>query len=141
MSLSKPKSSTPNCHSNTPPLKWEGPVNPKEGTALSNQEIKSPLTLPEILMALNEGGLVPEVQEAIREVTLAVRRTQKKGEVTIKLAINPAGGNAVSMVESVAHKAPKFDVIPTTFYTDDFTGALSRRNPLQPELQVEEPSK
>lgn len=97
-----------------------------------NRELKT-LSLSEILMTLDGGGTVEEIQSKIREVAGAVLETGNQGSVTIKLNLARNGGEESKQlivkdaITCVMPKRPK----PSTLFFATEDGSLTRQNPDQ----------
>lgn len=89
-----------------------------------------PLSTAEILMALNNGGAVGEIREALREGSRAVQQHGGKALVTLQFAITKNGDRGVQIVDSVTKRLPRTESALTFFFTDD-DGSLFREDPSQ----------
>jgi hypothetical protein len=96
------------------------------------RELKT-LTLSEVLMSLDGGGTVEEVQEKIRAVAASVLDTGNTGQLTIKLSFTRNGGDGskqLKVKDTVSVVMPKRPKPETLFFaTED--GSLTRQNPDQ----------
>lgn len=94
------------------------------------------LSIAEVLMNLNNGGTVEEIQSAIREVTKAVVDTGNKGQVTIVLDIARNGNseNQLIVKDTIKKTLPKAPKPATLFFATD-EGHLSRQNPNQMTME------
>jgi hypothetical protein len=92
----------------------------------------------ETILQINNGAVVGELSEALREVVAAVRATGKSASITLTLRIAPAskGITDVLTVESqVKTKLPEPDRGITIFYATDDNN-LVRNDPNQPMLPL-----
>jgi hypothetical protein len=91
--------------------------------------------LSAILMEHRNGGLHNEASEELQKVVAAVKETQKKGSLTITIAVEPAKDDEMSVVlmDSLSAKAPRPSTKPSRWFTDDH-GNVSRTDPRQQEL-------
>jgi hypothetical protein len=88
------------------------------------------------LKDLREGAVVPELDEALKQLVADVRATGKGGSITLKLNVNPMKGSAnmLLITDDVKVAPPARERETTVLYaTDD--NELSRRDPRQPELR------
>lgn len=96
------------------------------------------------LMMQREGGLVVELDDALRNLVSAVDTTGKGGTVTLKLTVKPSGKDttgAVLVSDLITVKAPESH--PEHFYFVDQEYRLTRQNERQlalggPLLEVAE---
>lgn len=89
------------------------------------------------LSELKEGALVSELTQKLGEVVEAVKATERKGSLVLRLDITPAKKGIKGMVivddlVKVVLPEPERDSSTVMFATED--GSLSRRDPRQPEL-------
>lgn len=83
------------------------------------------------------GEAVGDYDEALRELSQAVKEHQKAGTLSITLKLTPLGGDQVQIDDSYKVTKPEKDRVKTiTFVQRD--GSLSRRDPRQPELPMRE---
>lgn len=83
---------------------------------------------------LNRGRFVGEVSDKFAELCREVNRLGKRGELTVKLKVEPnTDGETFEVKPFVDAKIPKSDLKPANFYMDE-NGRLLRDNPRQPEL-------
>lgn len=88
------------------------------------------------LMALGriDGGLpVETADEQLRDVMEAVRRTGKKGTVTVTLEVAPNGEMGFAASVKVTSKAPQIN-FGQSFFFSDRNGDLSRNAPHMEQL-------
>ena len=82
-----------------------------------------PLQFVETLQYLDNKRLLDDLTVAMEEVAAAVRATQKKGAVTLKLSIEPrakgSGGTAVRMTPEVKMIRPEFSRVEEFFFTNE----------------------
>ena len=89
------------------------------------------MEMVQFLGDLREGRLPAQYHNAIRDVANAVKRTGRKGSITLRVEVLPKGdGCVVADVPPGALKTsiPEGEYAASTFYVDDF-GNLSKRNP------------
>lgn len=90
------------------------------------------------LAELRRGRVSHELTEALHDLITACKDTGKKGELVLKLSVDPkkVGDHETPRIEitdSIQIKKPRRNVLPSTFYlTDD--GNPSRRDPNQDEF-------
>lgn len=77
---------------------------------------------------IDGGAIVATTDEKIKEVTASIRRTGKKGSVTVELHFSPNGDRGVAVTGKVKAKAPEVDFGQSFFYHDD-KGGLTRTPP------------
>lgn len=96
-----------------------------------------PNAFTEALIDLEEGSLMAELHNAVKEIVGAVRSERKGGSLTLKITFNLAtskGASDMLMVYSdVVKKLPKAERSSTVMFADDANN-LTRRNKNQPEL-------
>lgn len=87
------------------------------------------------LREIRSGAFLEDVTAELNDLVRAVRQTDKKGSITIKLDIDPIKGDAdmVTVSDTITTKAPKPEQAPTLFYTT-VEANLQLRNPAQPKL-------
>lgn len=89
-----------------------------------------------VLNQLRRGAAVVDASEGLAEVVKAVRKTGKKGKLTITITVVPLNkGAAVDIVDEVNTKLPKPNMGSSLFFADD-DGALMRNDPRQGELKL-----
>lgn len=90
----------------------------------------------QFLMAVGQidGGLAVETaDQCITDVVNAVRRTGKKGTVTVTLEFSPNGEMGLAATAKVAAKAPQVNFGQSFFFTDRH-GKLTRQSPDMQQL-------
>lgn len=103
--------------------------------------MRKPIT--DLMRELNAGAFVEEATGALGELTAACQRTNKPGEITLKLKLIPgkAGANGQSSVMQVEHsykvKSPDFDRGADYLFVTS-QGDLVRDNPQQHKLNLTE---
>lgn len=88
-----------------------------------------------------KGELHDELSEQLQELVAAVVEHGKKGALTVKVEVAPAGkgaGNQLIVSAEVAAKPPKPDA-PAQFFFADQEMNLSRNDPNQTRLDIEGP--
>jgi len=86
-----------------------------------------------------EGLALQELSAALQRVVAAVAQTGKGGALTFKLTVQPAkrgSGGAVLIEDEIREKIPAADTGVSIFFADAETGALSRDNPNQLNLEL-----
>lgn len=78
-----------------------------------------------------EGVADRDLTDALYEVVEAVLRTEKAGELTVKLKIT-AEGDMLAVLDTCTAKVP--EKLVAKLYWLDLRGQLTRNNPLQPPL-------
>lgn len=87
------------------------------------------------LREIRDGAFLEELGLELNDLVSQVRKTDKKGEITIKLSIDPVNGDAargVTVSDDIKSKPPKL-LRATLFFTTPESN-LSRRDPRQPDL-------
>jgi hypothetical protein len=94
------------------------------------------------IASMNNGEVVNDIDDALRQAVRAALTTAKKSRVTIKLEIVPAGEGVggtplFKVVDDIEVKLPKKprSKSPVFFADDDCN--LTRRNPKQDEMRLE----
>ncbi len=90
----------------------------------------------ETLIALKNGAVVTQLSEKLRDLTAAVRSTEKTGSLTLKLKVSPAAkgsGDVVIVEATLKSLLPEPDMGRTVFFTTD-EGDLLRQDPNQKRL-------
>ena len=91
-----------------------------------------------MLCELRGGAAVRELGEAYSQVIEGVKKTGKKGVISLELTIKPDGKGEVTTVEvidDVKKKVPSKDRKPTTYFVTE-ENTLSRSDPTQEEFPV-----
>lgn len=99
------------------------------------QEVPA-LSVAEVLLNLNGGGTLEEIQHAIHTVTKAVQETGNNGSITIKLSVARNGDGSsgqIAIKDQVSVSMPKVAKPVSLFFVKD-DGGLTRQNPLQGAL-------
>lgn len=98
------------------------------------------MTFSEWLAEFGSGALDDELTASLTEVAQSVRLQGKGGAVTLKLKVSEKGGGVIveaDVSSSVPRQKPS-----GFFYVDELSGALSKRDPRQPQLPgTEDPKK
>jgi hypothetical protein len=95
----------------------------------------------ELLSQLNGGRVIRDLAEKYPQVIEAVRKTGKKGELSLRLVIRPDGKGEVQTVDvldEIKTKLPERDKKATTFFVSE-ENLLSRLDPNQREMEFEAP--
>lgn len=89
---------------------------------------------------LRDGTFVLDASDALAELVESVRQTGRAGRLTLTFDIAPASKGASGMVnvtDAIIARAPRPERRETFMYALE-GGALSRRDPRQPRLPLEE---
>lgn len=115
--------------------------NPKHFPMPTNPNTQQPATEGQNFVSaftqLRRGGAAVDASEALLDVVQAVRKTGKKGTLTIKITVCPnAKGDDVvlSLLDDITTKIPKAERGSTIFFAED-DGTLVRNDPRQGELR------
>lgn len=104
---------------------------------------RAPKSLLQTLAELQYGHFEAEGTALLREVITAVARTEKVGELTIKLKLKPGKGGQVEVFSDITSKLPKEEKGSTIMFISPELN-LQRQDPRQMELSglraVETPS-
>jgi hypothetical protein len=108
---------------------------PADTTALSGVFIKS-------IATMNNGEVVNDIDDALRQCVRAAQAAGKKARVTIKLDIVPAGDGVggtplFKIVDEIDVKLPKKARTKSPLFFADDDCNLTRRNPKQEEMRLE----
>ena len=93
------------------------------------------------LFSQRDGATHSELTDALAAVALAVMETGKAGEITLKIRISKAsrqGGHQMFIADQITAKPPEPDRDETLFFFDEDSFSLSRRDPHQQELPLQE---
>lgn len=74
------------------------------------------------------GAMIESADDALRQVVSAVRRTGKKGKVSLTLDVSPNGEKGLEVTGTVKAAAPQLAFGKSFFFADD-EGNLTRRPP------------
>lgn len=80
------------------------------------------------------GAAVKAADQFLQQIKEAVEKTQKKGELTCKLTIEPVGGNQFKVSFEATPKIPVETVGATILYGDG--ARFSKNDPNQPEFNL-----
>ncbi len=81
------------------------------------------------------GGVYDELTAQLHEVTEAVMRERKVGELTLKIKLSPNGENSVRLSHDIKAKVPEPPRTEAIFFTDA-GGNLLRTDPRQGNLEL-----
>lgn len=98
-------------------------------------------TFSDWLAEFGGGALDDELAAALSEVSEAVQVQGKKGTITLKLAVSQHKAGALVVDADVDTKPPKGPGRAAIFFFDPATGALTRRDPRQPQIPGTEDTK
>lgn len=106
-----------------------------DSSALSGVFIKS-------IATMNNGEVVNDIDDALRQCVRAAQAAGKKARVTIKLDIVPAGTGVgdtplFKIVDEIDVKLPKKARTKSPLFFADDDCNLTRRNPKQEEMRLE----
>lgn len=89
----------------------------------------------DVLRAIRKGRVVDELTEQLAEVVKAVEATGKKGELVLKLTVQPQGkdDNAKKVSTKITAKLPQPDM-PDALFFADAEGSLLRDDPTQTRM-------
>jgi hypothetical protein len=87
------------------------------------------------LCRIDGGDLVAELNEELRDLNMACLTLNKKGSITIKLTLDPAGQAQVEIDYDITVKAPKAKRHPSLLYMSS-SGQLLSRHPDQMEMDL-----
>jgi hypothetical protein len=95
-----------------------------------------PINVLETLQELRHGLFVAELEHELASLVDAVTHAARAGKLTITLTLGPASkGNVETLIltDAITVKAPSLERGGTILFPTE-AGALSRRDPRQPEL-------
>lgn len=101
----------------------------------------TPQPFSQWLFAQRNGTTHAELTDALAEVGAAVMETGKAGEVVLRIKVQKAskkGGHQMLVSDEVQVKAPKPARDESLFFFDERTGSLTRTDPHQPSLPLQE---
>jgi hypothetical protein len=93
-------------------------------------------TATSMLLALKNGAVMNNVSMQLRDIIQAVRMTEKKGALTLKLTVTPAvkGSGEIVVIEAATRVSkPEPDLGKTIFYTTE-DGELLQNDPNQMKM-------
>lgn len=94
---------------------------------------RAPKSFLQTLAELQYGHFEAEATALLRETIIAVARTEKVGEVTLKLKLKPGKGGQVEVFSDITNKLPKEEKGSSImFISPEFN--LQRTDPRQMEL-------
>lgn len=113
---------------------------PADETAIRHTPEVRPFS--KILPLIDHGNLEDQLTAAISDVATEVGRLEKKGSVTLKLTIEPAGSGGRSVtVAGVVDSKPPEPAPPTGFFFIDGGGGLHREDPYSQRLPIDAESR
>lgn len=114
--------------------------NPKE-VGMADNDTPNTQPFSQWLFQQRSGATHAELTDALAEVGAAVMETGKPGEVVLRIKVSKAskkGGHQMLVADDVIVKAPKPARDESLFFFDERTGSLTRTDPLQPSLPLQE---
>ena len=102
---------------------------------------EEPPQFSQLLFAQRGGALHGELTDELAALVEAVMATGKAGSLTLTIKVAKAGkggGHQMVVTDVVSIKAPKSDRGETFFFFDERNSGLSRNDPLQPSLPLQE---
>ena len=103
-------------------------------TMSEERPARAPKSMLQTLAELQYGHFEDEATKVLRETIIAVARTEKVGEVTIKLKLKPGKGGQVEVFSEVTNRLPKEEKGSSImFISPEFN--LQRQDPRQRELE------
>jgi hypothetical protein len=103
--------------------------------------IPEPQPFSQWLFAQRSGATHGELTDALAVVGQAVMETGKTGEIVLRIKVSKAskkGGHQMLVSDEVVTKVPKPARDESLFFFDERTGSLTRTDPLQPSLPLQE---
>jgi hypothetical protein len=92
----------------------------------------------QFLLEQRNGGLHGELSDRLREVVEAVAEHGKVGALVLTVTVKPTGASGQYIVsDAISAKVPEADRGASLFFADDH-GNLSRTDPRQPELPLQD---
>ena len=107
-----------------------------------DQEIEADVTHADFLKVMgdvNRGNSPHELSKALEKVVAAVRETGKRGSVTYKLSVAPAGkntGDQVTVVDDIKADVPCPNRFESIFFATE-RNTLQREDPRQTKMDFE----
>lgn len=86
-----------------------------------------------VLRDIRYGDSIDELSEKFGALVGAVTATQKAGEITYKIKLKPAGGDAIEVIDSISVKMPELPRGSSVFFATPENN-LVRNDPRQPAL-------
>jgi len=93
------------------------------------------------LFAQRDGVTHAELTDGLAALAEAVMETGKSGSLTLTIKVGKAsknGGHQMLVSDAVVLKAPTATRTESIFFYDADTGSLMRKDPLQPQLPLQE---
>jgi hypothetical protein len=116
-------------------------TKPAKGVEMATEEKDLPgptRTFVQYLYEIDEGRLVGELTQEMRDLVTEVRDQQKPGTLTLTLKVEPTKAvNTLIITDQISVKPPKHTPGASIFYPDE-EGYLHRKDPMQPELPLQE---
>lgn len=110
-------------------------------TTVEEDGPEPPQPFSQFLFAQRKGATHGELTDGLAELLQAVMDTGKSGTLTLQVKVSKAtknGGNQMIVADTVTVKAPKAAREETLFFFDERTSSLSRNDPTQPALPLQE---
>ena len=112
-----------------------------EPTDPHDAEQEGPEPFSRWLFAQRDGVTHAELTDGLAALAEAVMETGKAGSLTLQIKVSKAsknGGHQMLVSDAVVLKAPTAARTESIFFYDADTGSLSRKDPLQPQLPLQE---
>lgn len=106
-----------------------------------NETDPDPQPFSQWLFAQRNGATHSELTDGLAELAAAVMETGKGGKLVLEISIGPAsksGGHQMLVSDRVVVKAPQPKRTESFFFFDERNGSLTRNDPLQPSLPLQE---
>lgn len=110
-------------------------------TDTDTPETPDPQPFSQWLFAQRAGATHAELTDGLAELATQVHETGKGGKLLLEITIGPAsknGGHQMLVSDRVVVKAPTPKRTESFFFFDERNGSLTRNDPLQPQLPLQE---
>jgi len=108
---------------------------------MTDTDPTEPQPFSQWLFAQRNGATHAELTDGLAELARAVMETGKGGKLVLEVTIGPAskaGGHQMLVSDRVVVKAPIPKRSESFFFFDERTSSLTRNDPLQPSLPLQE---
>lgn len=85
------------------------------------------------LEAMEDGGIISDLDKRLRAVVQEARRLGKKASMSVVIGVEPRGADSMIVTADIGQKMPKADKQPAIFF-DAEDGDLRREHPKQTTL-------